>query len=117
MANFKPLANGASQGNYFLAKIQKMAVFDAKTGLQKLQRQPKLQTFFDMVSIFELVRDEAKNFRNMVSGARARQKKYCRFSLQIDRQSDKFFDTIYGGVWNFSSSQICYLPTRLAGRG
>ena len=32
VANFIPPANGASQGNYFLAKIQKMAVFDAKTG-------------------------------------------------------------------------------------
>ena len=30
MANFIPPANGASQGNYFLAKIPKMAVFEAK---------------------------------------------------------------------------------------
>ena len=71
MANVIPPANGASQGNYFLAKIPKMAVFEAKMGLQKLWLQPKLQTFFEMVSIFELVRDEAKNFRKTVSGARA----------------------------------------------
>ena len=32
VANFIPPANGASQGNYFLAKIPKMAVFEAKTG-------------------------------------------------------------------------------------
>ena len=54
------LANGASQGNYFLPK---MAVFDAKMGLQKLLWQPKLQTFFEMVFIFEFMRVEAKNFR------------------------------------------------------
>ena len=34
-----------------------------------------------------------------------------------DRQADKFFDTIYGCVWNFSSSLICYLPTCFARRG
>ena len=71
MANFIPPANGASQGNYFLAKIPKIDVFEAKAGLQKLRRQPKLQTFFEVVSIFELMRDEAKNFRRTVSGARA----------------------------------------------
>ena len=38
-----------------------MAVFEAKMGLQKLQRQPKLQTFFEMVLIFEFMRDEAKS--------------------------------------------------------
>ena len=32
VANFTPPANGASQGYYFLAKIPKMAVFEAKTG-------------------------------------------------------------------------------------
>ena len=58
MANFIPPANGMSQGNYFLAKIPKMAVFEAKTGLQKLRQQPNLQTFFEMVSIFEFMRDE-----------------------------------------------------------
>ena len=61
VANFIPPANGSSPGNYFLATIPKMAVFEAKMGLQKLRRQPKLQTFFEMVSIFELLRDEAKN--------------------------------------------------------
>ena len=45
MANFIPPANGASQGNYFLKKIPKITVFEAKTGLQKLRRQPKLQNF------------------------------------------------------------------------
>ena len=59
MANFIPPANGASQGNYFLAKIPKRAVFEAKMGLQKLQGQPKLQTFFEMVFIFEHMRNEA----------------------------------------------------------
>ena len=44
-ANFIPLANGASQGNYFQAKIQKMAVFEAKTGYQKLRWHPNLQFF------------------------------------------------------------------------
>ena len=32
VANFIPPANGASRGNYFQAKIPKMAVFEAKTG-------------------------------------------------------------------------------------
>ena len=32
VANFVPPVNGASQGSYFLAKIPKMAVFEAKTG-------------------------------------------------------------------------------------
>ena len=32
MANFIPPVNGASQGNYFLAKVPKIAVFEAKTG-------------------------------------------------------------------------------------
>ena len=53
-----------------------MAVFDAKTGLQKLLWEPKLSTFFELVSIFELIRVEAKKFRKTVSEARARQKKY-----------------------------------------
>ena len=66
MANFIPPANGASQGNYFQAKISKMAVFEAKTGLQKLRRHPIVQTFFEMVSIFEFMRDEAKKFKNTV---------------------------------------------------
>ena len=79
MANFIPHANGVSRGNYFLAK---MAVFEAKTGLQKLQRHPNLQTFFELVSIFEPVRDKAKNFRKTVLGARARQNRYCRFSYR-----------------------------------
>ena len=46
MANFNPLANEASQGNYFLPKSHKLAVFEEKTGLQKQLWQPKLQTFF-----------------------------------------------------------------------
>ena len=41
-----------------------MAVFDAKTGLQKLLCQPKLQTFFEMVSIFEFRAEAKKNFDN-----------------------------------------------------
>ena len=32
VANLIPPANGASQGNYFLAEIPKMDVFEAKTG-------------------------------------------------------------------------------------
>ena len=48
VANFIPPANGASQGNYFLAKIPKMDVFEAKTGKQELGRQPNLQTFFEL---------------------------------------------------------------------
>ena len=32
VANFIPPANGESQGNYFQAKIPKIAVFDAKKG-------------------------------------------------------------------------------------
>ena len=51
-----------------------MAVFDAKTGLQQLPWQPKLQTFFGFMRV------EAKKFLKTVFGARARQKKYCRFN-------------------------------------
>ena len=32
VGNFIPPANGASLGNYFQAKIKKMAVIEAKTG-------------------------------------------------------------------------------------
>ena len=35
----------------------------------------------------------------------------------MDRQTDKFFDTIYGGYVDFSFNEICYLPTRFAHRG
>ena len=34
-----------------------------------------------------------------------------------DRQTDKYFDTIYKCVWIISSSYICYLPTRFTCRG
>ena len=57
-----PPVNGASQGIYFPPKMRfqpktpkfkekghKLAVFDAKTGLQKQLWQPNLQTFFQMV--------------------------------------------------------------------
>ena len=43
-----PLANGASQGNYFLSKSHKLAVFDEKIGFQKQRLQPKLQTVFQI---------------------------------------------------------------------
>ena len=36
---------------------------------------------------------------------------------QIDRQTDKFFETKYVGVHIFSFSSICYCPTRFACRG
>ena len=36
---------------------------------------------------------------------------------QTDRQSHKFFDTIYGGMWIFFPVKIFYLPTRFARRG
>ena len=42
-------ANGASQGNYFLSKNHKLAVYEAKAGFQKQLCQPKLQTFFQRV--------------------------------------------------------------------
>ena len=41
--------NGASQGNSFLSKSHKLAVFLRKTGLQKQLWQPNVQTFFQMV--------------------------------------------------------------------
>ena len=37
--------------------------------------------------------------------------------MVTDRQTDKFFDTIYKGKWIFSFSFIFYLPTRFARRG
>ena len=62
VANFIPPANGGSQGNYFLAKIPKMAVFEAKMqkGLTETAAAPKPANFFKMVSIFEFMRLEAK---------------------------------------------------------
>ena len=45
-----------------------MSVFDAKTGLQKLLWHSKLQTFFEMVSIFEFMRAEGKNFKKQFRG-------------------------------------------------
>ena len=41
----------------------------------KNNKKMLLQTFFEMVSDFEFMRDEVKKFRKMVSGARARQKR------------------------------------------
>ena len=38
--------NWVSQGNYFLPKSPKLAVFEEKTDLQKQLPQPKWQTFF-----------------------------------------------------------------------
>ena len=40
-----PPVNGASQGNYFLPKSKKLAVLEAKTGLQKQLWQATVQTF------------------------------------------------------------------------
>ena len=51
VANFILPANGASQGNYLLPQMHKLAVFEEKTGFQKQLWQPKLQTFFQMVFV------------------------------------------------------------------
>ena len=37
--------------------------------------------------------------------------------IVTDRQTDKFFDTIYGGMWIFYFGLISYLPTCFARRG
>ena len=57
--------------------------FWGKNRLTKTPVAAKVANFFEMISIFEFMRDEGKNFRKMVSGARARQKKYCQFNRQI----------------------------------
>ena len=44
----------------------------------------KVADFFEMASIFEFMRVEAKKIRKMVLGASARQKKYCRFRVCVD---------------------------------
>ena len=44
-----PPANGANLGIYFVLKSKKLAVFEAKTSLQKQLWQPNVQTFFQMV--------------------------------------------------------------------
>ena len=54
-----PSVNGASQGNYFRPKSNKLAIFEAKMSLQKKLWQPKLQTFFLM--LFWLLLDERSN--------------------------------------------------------
>ena len=38
MANFIPPANGASQGNYFQAKIPKIAIFEAFSSIMSRQK-------------------------------------------------------------------------------
>ena len=63
VANFIPPANIASQGNYFLVKSQKLALFEPKRVLQKQLWQPILQTFFsnsfwfwfDLLLMFSLI--------------------------------------------------------------
>ena len=57
-----------------------------------------MQTFFEMVSIFELMRDEAKIFRETFSGACAQQKIYIRYR-QTDRQTNSL--TPYTGMGVF----------------
>ena len=47
----------------------------------------------------------------------AKREKLLRSKFVTDRQTDKYFDTLYRCVWIFSSSWICYLPTRFACRG
>ena len=51
-----PPANGASLGSYFPI----MAVFRAKICKQKMLYYPNLHTFFEMVLIFEFMRDKVK---------------------------------------------------------
>ena len=61
--------------------ILKTAVFDAKTGLQKLLWQAKLQTFFEMVSIFEFMRVEA--FSDCYNLVKCVDNKYSAYSFQF----------------------------------
>ena len=65
MANFIPPANGASQGNYFLANIPKMAFLRQKQANRNCGGTQTCKLFF-MVLIFLLIRGEAKNFRKTV---------------------------------------------------
>ena len=44
-----PLANGASQGNYFLPKSNKLAVFEEKNTLTKTALIAKPANFFQIV--------------------------------------------------------------------
>ena len=46
VANFITPANGVSQGNYFLPKSQKLAVFESKMSLQKTALAAKVANFF-----------------------------------------------------------------------
>ena len=70
------MVNGASLGGYFRVKNGFFGQKQAKWGQLKQLLHPNLQTFFD--EIIEV------KFRY--------------------RQTDKLFDTIYGGVWIFSIS-------------
>ena len=124
MANFLPPANGASQGNYFLPKSHKLAVFEEKkNGLPKQLWQKKLQTFSNGIWFWL---DERSFWPSALAlPAPLRTKKNLRLVFDIDvlnffcpicsasreiigvkvdhRQTGKFFDTIYGGMWIFLS--------------
>ena len=67
-----PPANGASLGSYLV----KNGLFCQKRGIRKQLWHPNVQTFTEMILIFDFWRDEAKNFRKTVLAARARQKNY-----------------------------------------
>ena len=63
--------------------------FFVKKGQTKTALAPKPTKFFEIVLIFDFMRDEVENFRKTVSGARSR----------------------------YIADLICYLPTCLAHRG
>ena len=56
-----------------------------------------MQTFFEIVLIFDFIRDEVENFRITVLRAKAQQKNYCRF--KTDRQTNSLIP--FRGVLDF----------------
>ena len=107
VANFIPPANGA---NYFLPKSHKLAVIKEKQAYKNSSGSKICKLLFKWFLV--LVRWKITFFSP-----------FCLASPELivfkvdHRQKDKFFDTIYGGMWIFSFSSICYLPTRFAHRG
>ena len=100
-----PPANGASQGNYFLTKSHKLALLK-KNRLSKTALAAKVANFFSNGFWFWL--DEASNnllknyhFEFPCSARTVASPKIIGVKV-CSRQTDKFFETIYGGMWIFS---------------
>ena len=117
-----PPANGASLGSYFCVKIDFSQKTLSKSGLYiALQYFNFYKSHITLGYCFMQKSDFLSQIRPKKNFS-----PFCFASPEIiwvefgnrqtNRQKNKFFDTIYGGMWIFLFSYICYLPTHFAHR-